>query len=146
MKNIKPFQKRLFIILIWVLALAFILILILTNLKDNISYYYTPSEVSKINKKSTNIRIGGIVSVGSLKKLDSGKIEFEIEDIDKSRLKVGFFGKNVPMIFREGQGVIIKGRFEGENFLANELITKHDEKYYPPNKKNKIKIERHTLQ
>jgi cytochrome c-type biogenesis protein CcmE len=132
-KNIKPTQKRFFIVLIWISVFCGIISFILSNLKDNISYYYTPSEVKNINKNSTNIRIGGMVSFGSIKKLSDGKIEFSIEDIDKSKkLNIKFHGKNVPMIFREGQGVIVKGKFVGDDFIASELITKHDEKYFPP--------------
>ena len=133
MKNIKPTQKRFFIVLIWISIFCSIVLFIISNLKDNISYYYTPSEVKNINKNSTNIRIGGMVSLGSIKKLSDGKIEFSIEDIDKSsKLSIKFQGKNVPMIFREGQGVIVKGKFVGDDFVASELITKHDEKYFPP--------------
>jgi len=118
------------------------LLFILNSLKDNISYYYTPSEIKNINKNSSNVRIGGLVKIGSIKKtLDkeaNKEIEFEIEDTDKSTLRVRFIGKNLPMIFREGQGVIVKGRFIDDNiFVANELVTKHDEKYFPPNSSNK---------
>jgi cytochrome c-type biogenesis protein CcmE len=39
----------------------------------------------------------------------------------------------LPDLFREGQGVVVQGTFnESGNFVASEVLAKHDENYLPP--------------
>ena len=38
----------------------------------------------------------------------------------------------LPDLFREGQGVVVQGRISGDQFLASEVLAKHDENYMPP--------------
>jgi cytochrome c-type biogenesis protein CcmE len=39
----------------------------------------------------------------------------------------------LPELFREGQGVIVQGKFGGAKlFTADEVLAKHDENYMPP--------------
>ena len=64
-------------------------------------------------------------------------------DRDPQSLKVGLmwtdFDYNVrvtyegilPDLFREGQGVVVQGRIR-DQFLASEVLAKHDENYMPP--------------
>ena len=37
----------------------------------------------------------------------------------------------LPDLFSEGQGMIGKGYFKGNLFVAKEILAKHDEKYMP---------------
>ena len=55
--------------------------LILYNTRENISYFYTPSEVdfSKININQ-KMRLGGYVEVDSFTKLSSSSFKFKITD------------------------------------------------------------------
>ncbi|TMN60020.1 hypothetical protein CWB90_23685, partial [Pseudoalteromonas piscicida] len=38
----------------------------------------------------------------------------------------------LPDLFREGQGVVVMGTFDGEHLETSEVLAKHDEKYMPP--------------
>ena len=35
-------------------------------------------------------------------------------------------------MFREGQGIVAEGMFQNNNFIASEVLAKHDENYMPP--------------
>jgi cytochrome c-type biogenesis protein CcmE len=38
----------------------------------------------------------------------------------------------LPDLFREGAGAVVIGRMSGDEFLAEEVLAKHDENYMPP--------------
>ena len=59
--------QRLLIILISLILITAAIILILYNTKENISYFYTPSELSNsLIKSNQNLRLGGFVEKNSL--------------------------------------------------------------------------------
>ena len=45
----------------------------------------------------------------------------------------------LPDLFREGQGVIARGKLDGNRFVAEEVLAKHDENYMPPEVKDSLK-------
>tara|TARA_B100002052_G_C15655150_1_gene494669 strand:- start:32 stop:427 length:396 start_codon:yes stop_codon:yes gene_type:complete len=107
------------------------LLLILYNARENISYFYTPSELmlSK-TEKNTQVRIGGFVEKNSLAKLPSGYYKFRITDNEYS-INVRYSGI-IPDLFREGQGAVIEGYLNKDNiFNATSIFAKHDENYMP---------------
>ena len=125
--------RRLFITIIIVLTLGLATKLILMALEDNIVYFYTPNDLiekfgdtQNIQKK---IRIGGLVLESSVKK-EGKKTIFMITD-RKKEVKVVFDGP-LPDLFREGQGIVAEGMFQNNNFIASEVLAKHDENYMPP--------------
>ena len=77
--------QRLLIIIISLIMILTALLLILYNARENISYFYTPSELmlSK-TEKNTQVRIGGFVEKNSLAKLPSGYYKFRITDNEYS--------------------------------------------------------------
>ena len=114
------------------------LLLILYNTRDNVSYFYTPSEIDKsdivVNKK---IRIGGFVENDSFNKISSSSFKFRITD-EKASILVSFNGI-LPDLFREGQGAVIEGFFrDKETFNAISVFAKHDENYMPSSIKKGI--------
>ena len=124
------FQRLLLILLSLIIILSSIL-LILYNTKENVSYFYTPSEINKseiiINKQ---IRIGGFVENNSFSKSSSSSFNFRITD-EKASIVVTFNGI-LPDLFREGQGAVIEGSFINKNiFNATNVFAKHDENYMP---------------
>ena len=125
--------RRLFITIIIILTLGLATKLILMALEDNIVYFYTPNDlIEKFgdNKNIKNkIRIGGLVLENSIKKEGKQTI-FMITD-RKKEVKVVFKGP-LPDLFREGQGIVAEGMFQNNNFIANEVLAKHDENYMPP--------------
>tara|TARA_B100001778_G_scaffold120389_1_gene98911 strand:- start:344 stop:778 length:435 start_codon:yes stop_codon:yes gene_type:complete len=105
--------------------------LILKALKDNIVFFYSPTETIekfKTKKNVKKIRIGGLVVKNSLKQ-NKSKVEFEITD-KKTKIKIIYSGI-LPDLFREEQGVVVEGRIKKNIFEATEVLAKHDENYMP---------------
>ena len=125
--------RRLFITIIIVLTLGLATKLILMALEDNIVYFYTPNDLIEKFGDTQNIqnkiRIGGLVLESSIKK-EGEKTIFMITD-RKKEVKVVFKGP-LPDLFREGQGIVAEGMFQNNNFIASEVLAKHDENYMPP--------------
>ena len=132
------FQRLLLILLTLVIILSAVL-LILYNTKENISYFYTPSEIDKseiiIDKV---IRIGGFVENDSFSKISSSSFMFRITD-EKASIPVSYNGI-LPDLFREGQGAVIEGAFNNNDvFNATNVFAKHDENYMPASIKEDLK-------
>ena len=132
------FQRLLFILLTLVIILSAVL-LILYNTRENVSYFYVPSEIDKsdiiINKI---IRIGGFVENNSFNKISSSSFKCKITD-EKASILVTFKGI-LPDLFREGQGAVIEGAFVDKNiFNATNVFAKHDENYMPASIKEGLK-------
>ena len=125
--------RRLFITIIIILTLGIATKLILMALEDNIVYFYTPNDLIEKFGDTKNIqnkiRIGGLVLESSIKK-EGEKTIFMITD-RKKKVKVVFDGP-LPDLFREGQGIVAEGMFQNSNFIASEVLAKHDENYMPP--------------
>ncbi len=125
--------RRLFITIVIILTLGLATKLILMALEDNIVYFYTPDDLIEKFGDTKNIqnkiRIGGLVLESSIKK-EGEKTIFMITD-RKKEVKVVFKGP-LPDLFREGQGIVAEGMFQNNNFIASEVLAKHDENYMPP--------------
>ena len=125
--------RRLFITIIIVLTLGLATKLILMALEDNIVYFYTPIDLivkfGDTENIQNKIRIGGLVLESSIKK-EGEKTIFMITD-RKNEVKVLFDGP-LPDLFREGQGIVAECMFKNSNFVASEVLAKHDENYMPP--------------
>lgn len=104
---------------------------ILNNFRDNLVFFYTPTELAEKHISGEKIiRIGGLVETGSVVKNDD-VTNFSLTDT-KNSAKVQFKGI-LPPLFREGQGIVAHGSLNAEGiFIADTLLAKHDEKYMPP--------------
>ncbi|HWG03974.1 MAG TPA: cytochrome c maturation protein CcmE [Beijerinckiaceae bacterium] len=108
--------------------------LALYALRDNIVFFYSPSELTaKDIAPGTRVRIGGLVADGSVVKSDDGKVTFAITDNQKT-VRVTYTGL-LPDLFREGQGVVAEGVLVAPGqFQADPntgVLAKHDENYMP---------------
>lgn len=103
----------------------------LTALEDNIVFFRSPSELaSKPAPVGEAIRIGGLVRQGSVTR-DGLRASFQVTDLAHD-IAVSYEGM-LPDLFREGQGVVAEGRFDGAGiFRADTVLAKHDETYMPP--------------
>lgn len=129
----KKVKSRLQLIIVYLILVSFGIYLILYNLQENIVFFYPPSKISEV-KNSKEFRIGGQVKSGSIIKISPWQISFIITD-NIADLEVEYKGI-LPALFRENQGVVAVGKL-AENpskklFIARDLLTKHDENYYPP--------------
>lgn len=106
--------------------------LIAFALRDNISVFYSPTDlVEKPVPPGRNIRIGGLVEEGSVVHEEGLAVRFVVTD-GQHELPVRYSGV-LPDLFREGQGVIASGEQDGSGtFQAHEVLAKHDETYMPP--------------
>ena len=122
--------QRLILILITLVFLSAAVVLILFNTKQNIVFFYTPTELIEnnltLNKK---VRIGGYVKKSSFIKKSLNTYEFVITD-NVNELLV-FYNGILPDLFREGQGVVVEGYFKENSLQATEVLAKHDENYMP---------------
>ena len=133
-------RKRAALLIILISITAASIYLILWALRDNIVFFYSPTEIfqkvrsGEINDQSF-LRLGGMVKESSVVRSADGSIVFTITDF-RSDIEVYYLGI-VPDLFREGQGVIAEGRIK-ENFLfnASSILAKHDENYMPPEVKD----------
>ena len=132
------FQRLLLILLTLVIILSAVL-LILYNARQNISYFYTPSEIDRSDMQIDKIiRIGGFVENNSFNKISSSSFKFRITD-EKASILVTFSGI-LPDLFREGQGAVIEGTFGNNDvFNATNVFAKHDENYMPASIKEDLK-------
>ena len=131
--------QRLILILFTLIIILGAVLLILYNTRENISYFYTPSEIDKsdivVNKI---IRIGGFVENDSFNKISSSSFKFRITD-EKKSIVVTFNGI-LPDLFKEGQGAVIEGVFDRNDvFNATNVFAKHDENYMPASIKEGLK-------
>lgn len=98
---------------------------------DAAVFFYSPAQAAEKHVPAgRTIRLGGLVETGSVSKAADGTVSFGVTD-KKASDKVVFKG-DLPDLFREGQGVVAQGAFDGAGvFVAREVLAKHDEKYMP---------------
>ena len=130
--------QRLILILITLVFLSAAVVLILFNTKQNIVFFYTPTELIEndfiLNKK---VRIGGYVKNSSFVKKSLNTYEFTITD-NVNELLV-FYNGILPDLFREGQGTVIEGFLNNNNnIVASKVYAKHDENYMPASIKKEL--------
>ncbi|WP_341751809.1 MULTISPECIES: cytochrome c maturation protein CcmE [unclassified Candidatus Tisiphia] len=124
----KKVKNRLKFILFYLLCSAGGIYMILYNLEDSIVFFYPPSKINEL-KLGKELRVGGLVKVGSIRKITADKVHFVITD-DIKDLEISYQGV-LPALFRENQGIVAVGKLSGNIFIARELLTKHDENYSP---------------
>ncbi|HCI52255.1 MAG TPA: cytochrome c maturation protein CcmE [Gallionella sp.] len=136
----KPRQKRTLYIVLAVAAVGLAVGLVLNALKDNVSLYFTPTQVyNKEAPQGRSFRIGGLVEEGSIQREKDGlTVHFMITDL-KQKLPVVYKGI-LPDLFKEGKGVVAQGKMEADGVMhASEVLAKHDENYMPPEAADALK-------
>jgi cytochrome c-type biogenesis protein CcmE len=133
----KPRHKRLLLILAALAVLGVAAALVLNAFRSNLVFFYTPTQIANGEApKNRAFRIGGLVKAGSLKR-DGITAHFVVTDTVKE-FPVQYTGI-LPDLFREGRGVVAQGKL-GDNgqFVASEVLAKHDENYMPPEAKSAV--------
>lgn len=126
-------RRRLYAVLAGMVMLGVAAALVLTALRDNLVFFYSPSDLAeKALAANQRIRIGGLVEANSVVKTDDGRTtEFIVTDM-RATVPIRYTGV-LPDLFREGQGVVAEGRLLPNGvFEAREVLAKHDENYMPP--------------
>ena len=127
----KSRYKRALIIFVALVVIGVAALLILNALNSNIALFVTPSEVAAGKApKGQAFRIGGMVKDQSVRR-DGLTVHFVITDLVKD-IPVAYTGI-LPDLFKEGKGAVIQGRMNANGeFIASEVLAKHDENYMPP--------------
>ena len=85
-----------------------------------------------------------MVEAGSLERIKgTKKVIFYVTDFD-NKILVKYDGI-LPDLFREGQGVVIRGSIEEDYFLAQEVLAKHDETYMPPEVEESLGLSKDSI-
>ena len=118
-------KKRIYLISLFFITIATSIYLILWALRDNIVFFYSPTEIQqKISIKEINemskLRLGGMVKESSIKQFNDGSINFIITDFNKEMIV--FYKGIIPDLFKEEQGVIAEGSVNKEGmFIATQF-------------------------
>jgi cytochrome c-type biogenesis protein CcmE len=134
---VKRWKKRAAIIGGGLVAVGIAAALVLNALNSNIALYVTPSDVFAGKAPQTQaFRIGGLVKEGSLRR-DNLTVHFVITDKVQD-IPVAYTGI-LPDLFKEGKGAIVQVK-TGTNgqYVATEVLAKHDENYMPPEAKDAL--------
>jgi cytochrome c-type biogenesis protein CcmE len=128
-----PRRRRMVLVGLILLGVSGAVAFALTAFQENLEYFHTPTDIVEGKApKDKQFRLGGMVPEGSFKR-PPGSMEatFVLTDY-ASNVTVRYAGV-LPDLFREGQGVVARGRLgaDGE-FIAAEVLAKHDENYMPP--------------
>jgi len=126
-------KQRLILVSLMVVGAGLAVTLALVAFKDSITLFHSPSEVaSGAVETGRSFRIGGMVVDGSvLRSEDTLAVQFDVTDT-AAAVTVKYDGI-LPDLFREGQGIVALGKL-GDNgqFMASQVLAKHDENYMPP--------------
>ena len=133
-------KKRLTLIGMMVAGIGIATFLALKAFDDNLMFFFSPSEVVAGEAPTGHpFRVGGLVTDGSVRRLPDGlTTKFDLTD-NAETISVQYTGI-LPDLFREGQGIVAMGQLDGQgNFVADEVLAKHDENYMPPEVADSLK-------
>jgi cytochrome c-type biogenesis protein CcmE len=128
-----PRRKRLYVVMGIVGGVAASVSLAVMASRQNIMFYYDPTQVATGHAPpDKRFRIGGMVVKGSVQRKPGDlQVRFVLTDF-AHQVPVEYTGV-LPDLFREGQGIIAHGTIGPDGaFVADEVLAKHDEKYMPP--------------
>ena len=106
--------------------------LTLKALEKNINLFFSPSQIASGEAPGNiDFRVGGMVVIGSVERNpDNLEVTFDLTDTAEA-ITVAFTGI-LPDLFREGQGIVAFGSMQGDRFIADQVLAKHDENYMSP--------------
>lgn len=128
----KPKHQRLILAVLALAALVGAGLLAASALREEASYFYTPTTLAKAKvEPGQPIRLGGMVQSGSIRRgVDGITMHFVVQDRDATQAVV--YKGITPDLFVEGSGVVADGRMDKNGlFVADSLLAKHDENYVP---------------
>lgn len=126
-------KQRVYGLVAVLIGTAIAVLLVINALSQNMNLFYSPTDIygGEVPTDSL-IRAGGMVEEGSIiQRKDTLQVSFVITDF-KNSLLVTYEGI-LPDLFSENAGVVVQGYLqENGDFLASEVLAKHDENYMPP--------------
>ena len=135
MSNSKKKRMRIVFISFGMFVLLVTTVLLLFAFKSGIEFYKSPTQLLEVKDDTMRLRVGGLVMRNSVKTVGINN-SFGITD-GSNEVQVQFVGV-LPDLFAEGRGVIVRGRFKNNIFVASQVLAKHDEKYMPRELENTL--------
>lgn len=130
-------NQRLVLLLLAIGAVLGAVLLAMWGLRDNASYFYSPGDIVLKGRPAPDraVRVGGMVRS---RNVDGVRVVFVLGDNTRHTIKAEYTGIT-PELFREGSGAVADGHFlarprasDGVEFIATNILAKHDENYMPP--------------
>ncbi|WP_316012888.1 cytochrome c maturation protein CcmE [Roseobacter sp. HKCCA0434] len=119
-------RQRIRLVAIGLVLLVASTVLIIVGIGQGGQFFRLPSEiVENPPREGQTIRLGGLVADWQRGETHA----FMVTDTEVS-IPVRYTGI-VPDLFAEGADTIVTGRMEGDTFMADEVLAKHDEEYRP---------------
>ena len=137
---------RIYYISFILISLSLLFFMFIKTFNDNLLFYRSPSQITNSEFPDNYVfRVGGVVLDGSLiKSKDTMNVKFAITDYEQN-LDITYTGI-LPDLFREGQGVVMRGKLGDDGiFYAEEVLAKHDETYMPPEVLDSLKNNKEAL-
>ena len=110
-----PLRRRKLSVIIGILLLVALAAgLVLYALRQNISLFYTPSQIMAGSVPTLNaIRVGGVVVKGSIQR-DPNSLDVQFKLTDYAQTVTIKYQGVLPDLFREEQGVIAQGTLQDD--------------------------------
>lgn len=126
-------KKRMVLIILMVTGVAIATGFALKAFNENLMFFFSVTDVVKGKAPAVkDFRLGGMVVNGSVKRED-GNLAVMFDLTDNAEVITVYYNGILPDLFREGQGIISKGKMRADGvFEADEVLAKHDENYMPP--------------
>jgi cytochrome c-type biogenesis protein CcmE len=128
MSNSNKKRMRIIFISCGITVLLVTTSILLVAFRSGIEFYKSPTQLLEVKDASIRLRVGGLVLRGSVENTGVNN-SFVITD-GNNEVEVQFVGV-LPDLFAEGRGVIVRGQFKENVFIASQVLAKHDEKYMP---------------
>jgi len=110
--------------------------LIFGNLNSNLVFYMTPTEAAESMDEFSDgrrFRLAGDVVPGTIQTLATGTA---FEASDGTTIVAVRHTNDPPQLFQEGIEVVVEGAWEGNVFVSDVMLVKHDEEYRTPEEGN----------
>lgn len=124
-------RQRLLLVGLAVAGVAVAVTFSLRAFRENLTYFFSPTQVAAGEAPARTFRLGGLVLENSVQREPGSlTVRFVVSDFAHD-VPVEYTGV-LPDLFKEGKGVVVRGRLGAGKFVAEEVIAKHDENYTPP--------------
>lgn len=126
-------RRRLVLVLALLCGVGLAVSLTVYALRHNINLFFAPGQIAAGEAPLGQvIRVGGLVVEGSVQR-DPQSLEVRFDLTDNDGTVTVTYNGILPDLFREGQGIIARGRLADSGLIeASEVLAKHDENYMPP--------------
>jgi cytochrome c-type biogenesis protein CcmE len=135
-------MKKLVYSVAGVAILVFAGFLVYRAINAGLTYFILPNEYAQHQDRYENrrVQLGGIVEPGSVK-FDEKTLLLNFNITDTVQTYTVNYTGAPPELFKDGTGVVVEGKFDGDIFVSNVVKVKHSEQYKPPTAGEAVDLE-----